>query len=89
LTAHPALLKEGTLLAEARDWTLEPISVLGMSTRVQRCVESVGVATIGELCALTEDEFLAGRGSGETTQRELRGRLADLGLRMRNNKPRV
>jgi DNA-directed RNA polymerase subunit alpha len=52
--------------------------------RAQNCVKSTRVATIGELCDLTEDEFLAARGFGETSLRETRARLAELGLRFRD-----
>jgi DNA-directed RNA polymerase alpha subunit len=66
-------------MAEARDWLNEPVSALALSVRAQRRVESTRVATIGELCDLTEDEFLAACGFGETSLRETRGRLAELG----------
>jgi DNA-directed RNA polymerase alpha subunit len=71
-------------MAEPRDWRSEPISALALSVRAQLSVESTRVATIGELCDLTENEFLVSRGFGETTLRETRARLAELGLRFRD-----
>jgi len=70
-------------MADNRDWRNEPVSALALSIRAQNCVRSTRVATIGELCDLTEDEFLALRGFGETSLRETSARLAELGLRFR------
>lgn len=70
-------------MTESNNWWSEPVATLALSVRAQRCVESTRVATIGELCDLTEDEFLATRGFGETALRETRARLVELGLRFR------
>src|SRR5262249_52328741 len=42
------------------------------------------ITTLGELCELTEEEVLGLRGFAETPLRELRDRLAALGLRFRS-----
>jgi DNA-directed RNA polymerase subunit alpha len=70
-------------MAERKDWSAEPLETLGLSVRAHRCVQRRGVATIGQLCAMSELELLEHQSWGETTLREIRDRLAERGLRMR------
>ena len=58
----------------------EPVSVLTLSVRARKCVERLGVRTLGELAALSDDDILACRNTGETTLAEIRARLAERGL---------
>lgn len=66
----------------------EPLEALGLSRRVSNCVRRRGVATLGRLCALSEDELLEHQSFGTTTLLELRARLAERGLRMRKSSRR-
>ena len=58
----------------------EPVSVLGLSVRARKCVERLGVRTLGELAELDNADILACRNTGETTLAEIRARLAERGL---------
>jgi uncharacterized protein (TIGR02996 family) len=81
-------LRTGLLL----DWlrAVEPLARLGLlSPRALAWVRHAErrhgpITTLGELCELTEDEVLELKGFAETTLRELRGRVAALGLRFRS-----
>ena len=69
---------------------VEPLARLGQLTpralsRLRSAERRHGsITTLGELCELTEDEVLELGGFAETTLRELRDRLAFLGLSFRN-----
>jgi len=58
----------------------EPVSVLTLSVRASKCVERLGVRTLGELAELSNSDILACRNTGETTLAEIRARLAERGL---------
>lgn len=64
-----------------------PISELDLSVRASNCLESARVTTIGELVRKTEAELLRVRSFGKTSLREVRRKLADLGLGLGMNVP--
>ena len=57
-----------------------PISQLDLSVRASNCLESAKVATVGELARMTETDLLKVRSFGRTSLREVKRKLADLGL---------
>jgi len=57
-----------------------PISQLELSVRASNCLESENIMTVGQLVRLSEDELLAIRSFGKTSLREVKRKLADLGL---------
>jgi len=57
-----------------------PISQLDLSVRASNCLESAKVATVGELARMTEGDLLKVRSFGRTSLREVKRKLADLGL---------
>ncbi len=57
-----------------------PIAQLELSVRASNCLESENIMTVGQLVRLTEDELLAIRSFGKTSLREVKRKLADLGL---------
>lgn len=57
-----------------------PISQLDLSVRASNCLESAKVATVGELVRMTESDLLKVRSFGRTSLREVKRKLADLGL---------
>jgi len=57
-----------------------PISSLDLSVRAANCLESENIMTVGQLVRLSEDELLAIRSFGKTSLREIKRKLADLGL---------
>ena len=57
-----------------------PVQELELSVRASNCLESAKIETVGELAALTEAELLKIRSFGKTSLREVKRKLADLGL---------
>jgi DNA-directed RNA polymerase subunit alpha len=57
-----------------------PIADLDLSVRASNCLESARISTIGELVNRTEAELLRVRSFGKTSLREVRRKLADIGL---------
>jgi DNA-directed RNA polymerase subunit alpha len=59
-----------------------PLAELDLSVRATNCLESEGITTVRELVLRTEDELLEVRNFGETTLREVKGKLAERGLHL-------
>lgn len=57
-----------------------PIAEMELSVRTGNCLESVKVETVGQLVDMTEADLLKIRSFGKTCLRELRRKLADMGL---------
>ncbi len=57
-----------------------PIAELELSVRASNCFESVKVETVGQLAEMTEADLLKVRSFGKTSLREVRRKLADMGL---------
>lgn len=62
-----------------------PISDLNLSVRSRKCMTRLGIATVGELIMRTPDELLAAKNFGVTSLNELRNKLSELGLKLRND----
>jgi DNA-directed RNA polymerase subunit alpha len=56
------------------------ITELSLSARPLHCLNSQHIATVGDLVAMTEDDLLAVSGFGQTSLREVKEKLAQLGL---------
>jgi DNA-directed RNA polymerase subunit alpha len=57
-----------------------PIQELELSVRANNCLESAKVETVGQLVNMTEADLLKIRSFGKTSLREIRRKLADIGL---------
>lgn len=57
-----------------------PISQLDLSVRASNCLESAKVNTVGDLARMSETDLLKVRSFGRTSLREVKRKLADLGL---------
>lgn len=57
-----------------------PIESLELTVRSSNCLESNNIQTVGELVSMTEADLLKIRSFGKTSLREVRRKLADLGL---------
>ena len=83
--AEPAPAAEETAGAEEYVSELErklatPVSQLELSVRASNCLESENIMTVGQLVRLSEEDLLAIRSFGKTSLREVKRKLADLGL---------
>jgi len=57
-----------------------PIQELELSVRASNCLESVEIETIGQLVKMTESDLLKIRSFGKTSLREIKRKLADIGM---------
>jgi DNA-directed RNA polymerase subunit alpha len=57
-----------------------PIGQMELSVRAGNCLESENIMTVGQLVRMNEEDLLAIRSFGKTSLREVKRRLADLGL---------
>ncbi len=57
-----------------------PIAQLDLSVRASNCLESAKVQSVGDLVRMTESDLLKVRSFGRTSLREVKRKLADLGL---------
>jgi len=57
-----------------------PIQELELSVRAANCLDSIKIETVGDLAKMKEPELLKVRSFGKTSLREIKRKLADLGL---------
>jgi len=57
-----------------------PIADLDLSVRASNCLESAEIKTVGDLVSMSESDLLKIRAFGKTSLREVKRKLADLGL---------
>jgi len=62
-----------------------PLSELDLSVRAGNCLESVKIETVGQLVKMAEPELLKIRSFGRTSLREVKRKLADMGLSLGMN----
>lgn len=62
-----------------------PMSDLNLSVRSRKCMSRLQIATVGELVQRTPDELLSAKNFGVTSLNELRAKLSELGLKLRND----
>jgi DNA-directed RNA polymerase subunit alpha len=60
-----------------------PLEKMEFSVRARRALESLRIKTLGELAAKTESELMGCRNFGQTSLNEVRQRLAEFGMRLR------
>ncbi|MFO1006603.1 MAG: DNA-directed RNA polymerase subunit alpha C-terminal domain-containing protein [Planctomycetaceae bacterium] len=62
-----------------------PIADLNLSVRSRKCMTRLNITTAGELCQRTPDELMGAKNFGVTSLNEVRAKLSELGLRLRND----
>lgn len=62
----------------------KPISDLELSIRARRTVEALGCLTLGDVVQHSEEELLGMPNFGVTSLQELKGKLTDLGLKLKS-----
>ncbi len=60
-----------------------PVSQIEFSVRARRALQALNVKSLGDLASKTEEELLACRNFGQTSLNEVRQRLAEFGLNLR------
>jgi len=61
----------------------KPISELELSVRSRRCLQALGVHTLGDLCQRTEAELMTIKNFGETSMVEIKNQVTLYGLSLR------
>ncbi len=63
----------------------QPIETLHLSVRSAKCMERLGLLTIGQLLSRTEAELLSAKNFGLTSLNEIKARLEERGLRLKDS----
>jgi DNA-directed RNA polymerase subunit alpha len=58
-------------------------STLQLSVRSRKCLQTLGVVTVGDLVAKSEAELLSSRNFGQTSLSEIKAQLTELGVSLR------
>ena len=64
------------------------LAELELSVRATNCLESEGITTVRDLVIRSDDELLEVRNFGETTLKEVKGKLQERGLHLGMKMPR-
>ncbi len=62
-----------------------PVSDLNLSVRARKCLTRLGIVTMGELVSRTPDDLMSVRNFGVTSLNEIRQKLVDFELKLRND----
>ena len=73
-----------SLSAEDRAMLAKPIGDLNLSVRARKCMTKLGINTMGELLSHTGDELLECKNFGVTSLNEVREKLRELSLKLKN-----
>ncbi len=63
----------------------KPVSDLNLSVRARKCMNRLGINTLGELVQRTADDLLESKNFGMTSLTEVREKLSQLGLTLRGD----
>jgi len=63
----------------------QPVSELELSVRARKCLQRLGITTVGELAAKSESELLAIKNFGQTSLNEIKRRLSEMGLSLQSS----
>jgi DNA-directed RNA polymerase subunit alpha len=73
------------LSAEEQAVMNKPVSELNLSVRARKCMNRLGITTLGELVSRTADELLEAKNFGMTSLTEVRDKLVQYGLKLRGD----
>lgn len=73
-----------SLSAEDRAMLIKPIGDLNLSVRARKCMTKLGINTLGDLLSRTGDELLECKNFGVTSLNEVREKLRDYNLKLKN-----
>jgi len=63
----------------------KPVSELNLSVRARKCMNRLGITTLGELIQRSADELLEAKNFGQTSLKEVREKLAQYNLKLRGD----
>jgi DNA-directed RNA polymerase alpha subunit len=82
---HWMVLSEFPPPAPEEELLLRSVSDLKPSVRLWKCMNRLGIKTLGDLVASSPDKLLVVKNFGISTLNECRQKLADLGLKLRDD----
>jgi DNA-directed RNA polymerase subunit alpha len=62
-----------------------PVAELNLSVRSRKCMARLGIVSLSELVQRTPDELLSAKNFGVTSLNEIRAKLTELNLKLRND----
>jgi DNA-directed RNA polymerase subunit alpha len=63
----------------------KPVADLNLSVRARKCMNRLGINSLGDLVTRTADELLESKNFGQTSLQEVKDKLAQYGLRLRDD----
>lgn len=79
-----SFLTKAASMAETSAFVNKPVAELELSVRSRRCLQSLGVNTLGELAMCSEVELMETKNFGQTSLNEIKRQLAIYGLSFRS-----
>lgn len=73
------------LSPEEREMVERPVSELNLSVRSRKCMARLGITQIAELVSRSADELLGSKNFGVTSLNEIRAKLGEIDLKLRND----
>ncbi len=73
------------LSPEERSMMEKPVADLNLSVRARKCMARLGITQLGELVRRTPDELLSSKNFGVTSLNEIRSKLVEMDLKLRND----
>ncbi|MEZ6142893.1 MAG: DNA-directed RNA polymerase subunit alpha C-terminal domain-containing protein [Zavarzinella sp.] len=83
--APPVHRQHASLPPEQQAMMDRPVSELNLTVRARKCMNRLGISTIGELLSRTSDELLDAKNFGVTSLNEVKEKLTEMGLKLRGD----
>ena len=79
------IIEQENLSPQEQAMLNKPVTELNLSVRSRKCMARLGINSIGALLQRTPDELLASRNFGVTSLNEIRAKLTEVELKLRND----
>jgi len=63
----------------------KPVADLNLSVRARKCMNRLGINSLGDLCQRSSEELLEAKNFGQTSLQEVKDKLQQYGLRLRDD----
>lgn len=83
--AHEITIEQTNLSPHEQAVLNNPVTDLNLSVRSRKCMARLGITTLGQLLQKTPDELLSSRNFGVTSLNEIRAKLGEQNLKLRND----
>ena len=83
--SREAELEKQNLTPQEQALYSRPVSDLNLSVRARKCMMRLNINTLAQLTQRTADELLSSRNFGVTSLNEIRAKLTEFGIKLRND----